>query len=74
MASGFPGAFQGGFSTSTLNIGAVQKDKSETEAGFPGAFQGGFTTGFMSIGAVQRDVAAVGGTKAGSLGLMGVGI
>ena len=28
MASGFPGAFQGGFTTGYLNIGAVQKVES----------------------------------------------
>lgn len=53
---GFPGQFQGGFTTGYLSIGAVQKQV--TQAGFPGVFQGGFTTGYLNIGAVQKQVSA----------------
>ena len=56
MASGFPGQFQGGYTTGYLNIGAVQKDKTGTERGFPGSFQGGYTTGYINIGAAQKEV------------------
>ena len=51
--AGFPGEFQGGFTTGNLSIGAVQKDITGS-AGFPGAFQGGFTTGSLNVGAVQK--------------------
>jgi hypothetical protein len=53
MAAGFPGQFQGGFTTGYDNIGAVKKTTTGA-AGFPGQFQGGFTTGYKDIGAVQK--------------------
>ena len=74
MPLGFPGQFQGGYSTGNLNLGAVQKDKTGTEAGFPGTFQAGFTTGYLGIGAVQKSEVSGAAIKSKSnLLLMGVG-
>lgn len=58
MASGYPGQFPRGLTTGYLNIGAVQKQSSNTAMGYPGLFPRGLTTGYRHIGAVQNDVAA----------------
>ena len=52
--AGFPGAFQGAYTTGNRSIGATQKQV--TQAGFPGAFQGAYTTSYLDIGAVQKAV------------------
>jgi hypothetical protein len=56
--AGFPGAFQGGYTTGNLSIGAAQLSNGSSAA-FPGAFQGGYTTGYLNIGAVQKAVVVV---------------
>ena len=54
MASkGFPGDFPGFLTTGYANIGAVQKQKTNSR-GWPGIFPGNQCTGFTNIGAVQK--------------------
>jgi len=60
-SAGFPGTFQGGLTTGYKNIGACQKQKSNTTLGFPGVFQGGLTTCYKGIGAVQKNEPSGGG-------------
>ena len=71
MPAGFPGAFQAGFTTGNLSIGAVQK--LVTQAGFPGTFQAGFTVGYLNIGAVQKAVSVSVSSFISRLPLMGCG-
>lgn len=51
MAAGFPGTFQGGYTVSSLSIGAVQPGSGGVA--FPGTFQGGYSVSHLNIGAVK---------------------
>lgn len=66
MSSGYPGIFPGSLSTGYVEIGAVQKQRTNAK-GYPGTFPGGLSVGYLNIGAVGKELGATPPTPSSSI-------